>query len=115
VAQTIKRVPFAAVAVAAICAVAACASGPPKTEAQRADDKAIADRVEAALNSDKVLYAKHISVHADNGVVHLSGYVWERPDLDLAVAIASTVPGVTQVVNDLELNRNGNENGPVAR
>lgn len=115
VSQVIKRVPFAAVAVAAICAVAACASGPPKTEAQRADDKATAERVEAALSADKVLYAKHISVHADNGVVHLSGYVWERPDLDLAVAIASTVPGVTRVVNDLELQRNGNENGPVAR
>jgi len=31
------------------------------------------------------------------------------------VSIAEGVPGVTRVVNDLELNRNGNENGPVAR
>ena len=48
-------------------------------------------------------------------MVHLTGYVWEASDFQEAVSIAESVPGVTRVVNDLELNRNGNDNGPVAR
>jgi osmotically-inducible protein OsmY len=75
----------------------------------------MAERVEAALGADKALFAKHITAHADNGVVRLTGYVWEASDFQEAVSIAEAVPGVTRVVNDLELNRNGNDNGPVAR
>jgi osmotically-inducible protein OsmY len=109
-----KRV-SSALAVAVLCGVAACASGPHKSDAQLQADKLTAERVEAALNGDKMLYARHITARADNGVVHLSGYVWDRPDLDRATFIAESVPGVTQVVNDLELQRNGNANGPVSR
>ena len=102
-------------AVTVLCAVAACASGPQKTAAQAQTDKEIAERVETALSADKALYAKHISVGADNGVVSLTGYVWDPSDFQLAMAIAEGVPGVTRVENDLELNRNGNDNAPVAR
>ena len=102
-------------AVAALCGVAACASGPPKTDAQAQADKAMAERVEAALNADKSLFAKHITAHADNGVIRLTGYVWESGDFEEATYIASTVPGVVKVVNDLELNRNGDESGNVSR
>jgi hyperosmotically inducible protein len=104
-----------ALAVGILCGVAACASGPPKTDEQRQADKAMAERVEAALNADRSLFAKHISAHADNGVVRLTGYVWESSDFEEATYIASNVPGVTKVVNDLELNRNGDESGTVAR
>ena len=113
--RMIRHVALAGVAVAVLSGVAACASGPPKTAAQKADDKAITERVETALYADKVLYAKHIFVAADNGVVHLTGYVWDPRDLGLAEAIAGNVDGVTRVINDLELQRNGNENGAVAR
>ena len=113
--RVIKRVLYAGVAVAVLCGMGACASGPPKTDAQVAADKVMAERVEAALNADKALFAKHITAHADNGVVRLTGYVWEADDFAEATYIASNVPGVTRVVNDLELNRNGNDNGPVAR
>ncbi len=109
-----KRVSLS-VAVAVLCGLAACASGPPKTDAQRQADKETAERVEAALNADKALYAKHISVYADNGVVRLTGYVWNASDFQTATLIAEGVQGVTGVVNDLELNRTGNENGPVSR
>ena len=115
VSRVIKRVSYASVAVAVLCGVAACASGPPKTTSQEEADKVMAERVEAALNADKALFAKHITAHADNGVVRLTGYVWEPTDFDEANYIASNVPGVTKVVNDLELNRNGNDNGPIAR
>jgi len=111
VSLLIKR----ALAVAVLCGVAACASGPPETDAQRQADKAMAERVEAALNADRSLFAKHITAHADNGVVRLTGYVWESSDFEEASYIASTVPGVVRVVNDLELNRNGDESGNVSR
>ncbi len=107
--------PLAAVAAGLLFGLAACASGPPKSESQLAEDRAVAERVEAALSADKTLFSKHISASADNGVVHLTGYVWEPSDFDEATFIASGVPGVTKVVNDLELNRNGNENNPVTR
>jgi osmotically-inducible protein OsmY len=115
VSRVIKRVPYAGIAVAVLCSVAGCASGPPETEAQAQANKVMSERVEAALNADKSLFAKHITAHADNGVVRLTGYVWEPTDFDEAVFVAQGVPGVTRVVNDLELNRNGNDNGPVAR
>jgi osmotically-inducible protein OsmY len=102
------------IAVAVLSGLAACASTP-ETDAQRRADKATAERVEAALNADEALYAKHISVRADNGVVRLTGYVWNASDLQTATIIAEGIEGVTGVVNDLELNRNGNDNGPVAR
>ena len=112
--RVIKRLRYAGVVAAVLCAVAACASAPPKTAAQVQADKAMSERVEAALNADRSLFAKHITAHADNGVVRLTGYVWESGDFEEAVYIASNVPGVTKVVNDLELNRNGNDANPVA-
>ena len=113
--RLIKRVPYAGVAVAVLCGVAACASGPAKTDTQAQADKVMAERVEAALNADRSLFAKHITAHADNGVVRLTGYIWEASDFEEANYIASNVPGVTKVVNDLELNRNGNEASPTSR
>jgi osmotically-inducible protein OsmY len=114
VSPVMKRVLFS-VAVVVLSGMAACASGPRKTEAQLQADKETAQRVETALNADKDLYAKHIFVRADNGVVQLSGYVWDPSDFQTAILIAEGVEGVTGVVNNLELNRNGNDNGPVAR
>ena len=112
VSGVMKRVSFS-VAVAVL--LGACASGPRETTAQQQADKRTAEQVEIALNADTALYAKHITVRATNGIVHLTGYVWEAEDFELASAIAENVPGVTKVVNDLELNRNGNDNGAVSR
>jgi hyperosmotically inducible periplasmic protein len=89
--------------------------GPPKTDAQRQEDKETAERVQSALDQDSILYAKHIIVRADNGIVRLSGFVWDPPDLDEAARIAEGVPGVSKVVNDLELQRNGIDDSSVVR
>jgi osmotically-inducible protein OsmY len=86
-----------------------------KSEAQRQADREIAQSVQAALNADKQLYARHIFVRADNGVVRLSGFVWETPELFEATRVAEHVPGVSRVVNDLELERNGMDNSGVTR
>jgi osmotically-inducible protein OsmY len=110
-----NRAACAGFALALLCGVAACATGPAKSDAQQQADRETAARVQAALDADKHLYAKHIYVRADNGVVRLSGYVWEPPDLFEAKSVAELVPGVSRVVNDLELQRNGMDNSGVTR
>ena len=110
-----RRLACAAVLTALLCGGLGCAAPPAKSEAQRQADREIAQSVQAALNADKQLYARHIFVRADNGVVRLSGFVWETPELFEAKRVAEQVPGVSQVVNDLELERNGMDNSGVTR
>jgi osmotically-inducible protein OsmY len=110
-----KRAARLAVALLMVASISACAFGPRKSDAQRAEDKATADRVQAALDGDRQLYARHITVSADSGVVSLGGYVWTQPDLEEALRVAEGVQGVSKVVNDLELERGGISNSPVSR
>jgi osmotically-inducible protein OsmY len=110
-----NRIANAVLVTVVACGAAACAMGPRETDAQRQADKETADRVQAALNADELLYARHINVHAREGVVRLAGYVWTQPDLDEARRIAESVEGVKKVVDDLELERNGVDNSPVSR
>jgi osmotically-inducible protein OsmY len=110
-----NRVRYAVLGMAILCGTVACVMGPHKTDAERQADRATVERVQDALNGDTLLYAKHITVRADLGVVRLSGYVWDPPDLNEAQSIAAGVPGVVRVVNDLELQRNGIDDSPVTR
>jgi osmotically-inducible protein OsmY len=111
----VYRLACAGIATALLCVGFGCAAGPVKSEAQRQADRETAGRVQAALDADKRLYARHIIVRADNGVVRLSGFVWDPPDLYEAKRVAELVPGVSRVVNDLELDRNGMDNSGVTR
>jgi osmotically-inducible protein OsmY len=104
----------ALLALCALGSLAACATSS-RTTAQQLEDKETAARVQAALDGDKQLYAKHIFVRVDEGVVHLSGYVWDPPDLQEAQQVAELVQGVTKVVNNLELQRNGVDDSGVSR
>jgi len=113
--QVMKRVGCAAFTVALLCGVVACAAGAGRTDAQRQTDGETAARVQAALDADKHLYAKHITVRVDHGVARLSGYVWDPPDIGEAKSVAELVDGVSGVVNDLELQRNGIDNSGVSR
>ena len=86
---------------------AACASAPPKTVAQVSADHLLADRVVTALDSDPAYYFRHVDVQADDGRVSLSGYVWSDEAIRRAEHIASRVPGVTSVADELDLEREG--------
>jgi osmotically-inducible protein OsmY len=92
---------------AMLAGAVACVSAPPRTANELQADKETADRVVRALNADKYLFTRHISVRADSGVVHLGGYVWSPTDIYEAKRIARRVPGVTVVVNELELKSGG--------
>ena len=91
----------------AACALAACASTPPRTTAERLADADTAGRVQAALLADPDIYARHIDVAVNRGVVRLGGYVWENDDFQTARRDAASVPGVTTVVAQMELMRGG--------
>jgi BON domain len=93
---------------------AACASTPPKSPAQIQADRALTDNVENALDTDPAYFFRHVDVQADDGKVSLSGYVWSSASIVQAKRVASRVPGVTSVVDQLELERAGGAAGAVA-
>ncbi len=113
--QTTKRILYTTTAVIALSGAVACSTAPRKTSEQLMADKETKEAVEYALNSDRILYARHITVRTDNGVVHLGGWVWNDDDMYEAQRIAETVPGVTKVVDEMELEREGLDNSPVSR
>ena len=101
-------------AAAMISGAAACATDP-RSEAQRQTDTETVDRVQLALNGDKILYARHITVRVDNGVVDLGGYVWTQPELEEAIRVAGLVRGVTKVVDRMEIDRGAVSDSAVSR
>jgi len=94
--------------VAVVLCVGACATPPPpRTAAERAADEVVATHVREALLRDPYLYAQHIDVDVDRGVVYLDGMIWRTDNFQDAKRIARTVPGVINVVTDLDLVRGG--------
>jgi osmotically-inducible protein OsmY len=85
----------------------ACSTTPRKTETERATDAALAAQVEAALLADPNIYARHIDVVVDRGVVALGGFVWSNKDYQLARNDAASIPGVKTVDMQMELMRGG--------
>jgi osmotically-inducible protein OsmY len=79
--------------------------GAQTTPRQSPSDRDLAQRIYAKLNSDQVDYYKHVTVLADNGVVTLGGSVGTTEALNKAKKIASGVPGVTKVVDQMALER----------
>jgi osmotically-inducible protein OsmY len=63
--------------------------------------------VREALLRDPYLYARHIDVDVDRGVVYLDGMIWLTDNFQDTKRIARTVPGVINVVTDLDLVRGG--------
>lgn len=77
-----------------------------------ATDAILANTVYSELNADPIYYFRHVDVSVDNGVAHLSGYVWSTDAIYQARKIAMKVPGVTGVsTNQLELERNDRSSG----
>jgi osmotically-inducible protein OsmY len=87
--------------------VAACAAHPPNSTQQSQSDIRATNELYSKLNSDRTYYYPHVTIRVENGVAHLSGYVWNTDSLNHAKDVASSVPGVTAVVDKLELERDG--------
>jgi osmotically-inducible protein OsmY len=102
-----KAARTAALVLVALYGVVACATSPHRTAAERAADADTADRVRATLLSDPNIFARHIDIDVDRGVVYLGGYVWENEDFQTARRDAASVAGVKSVVSDMQLDRGG--------
>jgi hypothetical protein len=74
---------------------------------QAPNDAQISSQLQDKFNGDSGLQGKQLSVQASNGTVTLSGLVENEAQRDAAARYASAVPGVKQVVNNLQI-------GPVA-
>jgi osmotically-inducible protein OsmY len=94
-------------AAVAACALLACSTLPLRSADERAADAALAARVEAALIADETIYARHIDVVVDRGVVHLGGFVFSDEDFRMARRDAASVSGVKHVDMEMELMRGG--------
>jgi len=66
-------------------------------------DEAIADAVRDALALDASTADLPVSVEVESGVVHLRGTLSSIEDGENAEAVASAVPGVTEVAEETEL------------
>lgn len=110
-----NRIFRTSLAMSIVCCAAACAVSAHKTEAQRLADNDMADRVQRALSADQLLYSRHVTVRADDGVVSLGGYIWTQPEQQDAIRIAQSVQGVTKVVDRMEIDRGGLSDSSVTR
>jgi osmotically-inducible protein OsmY len=70
-------------------------------------DETVRKDVETALHSDPFFYDEHVTVATKNGVVTLTGIVFDDWDLRAAIRIARRIAGVRRVVNDLEIKLGG--------
>jgi hypothetical protein len=66
-------------------------------------DEALADAVRRELREDAATTDLRIQVEVEGGVVYLSGRVAGMEDVENAEAVAAAVPGVRDVVEDLEV------------
>jgi len=97
-----------AVLLAASLPIGAGLTGCAPTEKDRSagtviDDATITARVKTALARDPVAKATQVNVQTQNGVVQLTGFVDSRQIADRAVELASDVPGVQSVHNDIRI------------
>ncbi len=94
-----------ALTAALLAALLAACSGSPTREStgEFIDDTAITTKVKAAFIEDKDVKATGVKVETFKGNVQLSGFADSPAEIDRAVQVASQVPGVRTVRNDIRL------------
>jgi osmotically-inducible protein OsmY len=85
----------------------ACATEAPRTPQERAQDAELARQVEVALAADPRIYARHVDVASNRGVITLSGLIWSNEEYLFARSDAQLVPGVLRVDASMDLVRGG--------
>lgn len=88
--------------------LAACGGSPTKeSTGEFVDDSVITTKVKSAFIQDNDVKARDIKVETFKGVVQLSGFVGSRKEVDHASLLASQVPGVKAVRNDIHVKSAG--------
>src|SRR3954470_736109 len=68
-----------------------------------AGDSQVTSQVQSKLSADSGLQGKQLTVQTSSGVVTLSGTVDNDTQRNAASQYAATVPGVKQVINNLQV------------
>ncbi len=89
----------------------ALTTSPSRADAGDEADKKIEVAVMQQLANDPNIYAKHIKVSVRRGVVTLGGFVLGVNDLNGAKQSAARVPGVTSVIDKMQLETPGRGGG----
>lgn len=99
----VARVAIISATCAASMAVSPTAATTTDPQASVAADKAIADRVQAALHADPNLLSRHIKVSVEKGAVVLRGFVFSDWDMRTALRDAKKAAGDIPVVNNMSI------------
>lgn len=92
------------VAVAVASGVAGCAvTNGQESTGQYVDDATITTRVKTRFAKDPTVSAMRIKVDTMKGVVQLSGFAKSEAERKQAETLASSVPGVKDVHNDIKV------------
>ena len=75
----------------------------PSAEDRLIGDEAIAEAVQRELKLDSATTSFALYVFVRHGVVHLRGVVADLEDVDNAESVAARIPGVREVIEELEL------------
>jgi hypothetical protein len=75
----------------------------PSAEDNLLGDEAIADAIRRELREDAATADLRVQVRVDQGVVHLHGTVPTLEDAESAEEVAARVPGVVEVIEQLEV------------
>ncbi len=84
-----------------------CGTPPARTQAQIDANHHLQDEIRMRLNKAPRIYVPHINISADDGVVKFSGIVTDEYEMNETLRIARKVPGVTKVINEMEIDRDG--------
>ena len=100
---------FAKIAILAIAAasLAACtATRTQRSAGEHVDDSVLTAKVKTALIADPDTKARQIDVETFRGIVQLNGFVDSQEGKGAATRVASSVPGVKKVENNLSVQTN---------
>ncbi|MCY1380998.1 Osmotically-inducible protein Y [compost metagenome] len=85
--------------------VGCAATDKQESTGQYVDDTVITTRVKAAIFKEETLKSAEINVETFKGAVQLSGFVNSQADINRAVQVTQSVPGVKSIKNDMRMKK----------
>ena len=78
---------------------------------RQAADEQVTRQVQKTLTDDPWIYAEHITVTTQNGVIRLEGFVGDTGERFRILRLCRKIPGVRRVVDALEIINNDPDGG----
>ncbi|MGC1387043.1 MAG: BON domain-containing protein [Steroidobacteraceae bacterium] len=114
--RLLPAVTLGAASVGSLCSGIALCAPPPETlekeivvTATRPQDAELAAKVTTAFKQRPYLFADHVTVTAENGVVRVGGVVQDLPDLYAILRLARRIAGKGRVVNEIDYQPNDDD------